>query len=85
MGKAKPAGLLLPVQAAVERTASYAHVADGPGTGASQQTNQFDLWGTFPLIPVDPVPPINWFGPLSRGFPPSVWGGPPISGTPLAR
>lgn len=77
MNKTKPARLL-PVQAAVERTASYAHVAGGAGLAASQQTNQVDpFWGLTHLVPVDP-PPINWFGPVPMGSPLPVQSGPSI-------
>lgn len=79
MNKANAARLLLPVQAAVERTTSYAHVAGREGLAASQQTNQvYPFWGLTHLVPMDP-PPINWFGPMPIGFPPSVQGGLPTS------
>jgi hypothetical protein len=87
MNGTKPGGLLLPVQAAVDRTATYAAVADSASVEASQAVGRMPQsipWGKLPPPVLDGMP-INWFGPTSNGCPPCPFPvGMPISRAPLA-
>jgi hypothetical protein len=61
MNETKTIGLRLPVQAAVDRTATFAALADGSGLEASQVQNP-NLWwlDDFPHPAVSGFPLLGW-------------------------